>query len=326
MTNPLVAPAKDSTTALSGISIFEDGKALKDGIEKGDWASTAMGVVGTGLDALSYVADPFGAVLAAGVGWLMEHVGPLKEALDKLAGNPDEITAHSQTWQNIAKELGDVATELSNDIQADIQSWTGPAADAYREQAADVAKVLEGAGQACAGAADGVKTAGEVVAAVRMLVRDTIAQVVGHMVSWALQVIFTLGLGLTWVVPQVVALVSKTAGELARLMSSLTKALGELGKLLTKASDLFKTAAKGLKGLKPGAKTTPSKVDELPPGGRRTSTRSTGRRTCRRAGITPPRPARTRSRRHRNSTAAAPRRPARRTSAVAGTTSLRHRS
>lgn len=270
MTNPLVAQAKDSTTAISGISILEDGKAVKDGIESGDWASTVMGVAGTAMDALAFVADPFGSILAAGVGWLMEHVGPLKEALDKLAGNPDEITAHSETWQNIAKELGDVATELGNQVQTDIQSWTGPAADSYRQQAGEMAKVLQGAGQACEGAAGGVKTAGEVVAAVRMLVRDTIAQVVGHMVSWALQVVFTLGIGLTWVVPQVVNLVAKTAKDLASLMKNLTKALGDLGKLLGKASRLFQDASKGLKGLKPGSKATAGKVDTLPAGAKNT--------------------------------------------------------
>ncbi|GAB2971949.1 DUF6531 domain-containing protein [Amycolatopsis acidiphila] len=266
MTNPLVAQAKDSTTGISGISILEDGQALKQGIESGDWASTVMGVAGTAMDALAFVADPFGSILAAGVGWLMEHVGPLKEALDKLAGSPDQITAHSETWKNIASELGQVATDLGNQVEADVQSWTGPGADSYRRQADDMVKILQGAGQACEGASSGVKTAGEVVAAVRQLVRDTIAQVVGHMISWALQVLFTLGIGLTWVVPQVVNLVAKTAKDIASLVKNLTKALGDLGKLLGKAGDLFKDAAKGMKGLKPGPKAAPGKVDTLPSG------------------------------------------------------------
>lgn len=266
MSNPLVAQQQDSTTAVSGVSFLEDAQSLKQGIESGDWASTVMGVAGTAMDALAFVTDPFGSILAAGVGWLMEHVGPLKEMLDKLAGDPDQITAHSETWKNIAGELGSVSTDLANQVNADIQSWTGPGADAYRQQAAEVAKVLQGAGEACEGAASGVKTAGEVVAAVRMLVRDTIAQVVGHLVSWALQVLFTLGIGLTWVVPQVVNLVAKTAKDIASLLKNLTKALGELGKLLGKAGDLFKGASKSLKGLKPGKNATTTKVDTLPSG------------------------------------------------------------
>ncbi|TNC22749.1 RHS repeat-associated core domain-containing protein [Amycolatopsis alkalitolerans] len=252
MTNPLVAQKQDSTSAISGITILEGAQSVKQGIESGDWASTVLGAAGTAMDALAFVADPFGSILAAGVGWLMEHVGPLKEALDKLAGDPDQITAHSETWKNIAAEVGKVGADLGNQINADIQSWTGPAADAYRQQAGEVAKVLQAASEACEGASSGVKTAGQVVAAVRMLVRDTIAQVVGHLVSWALQVIATLGIGLAWVVPQVVNLVAKTAKDIAGLIANLTKALGQLGKLLGKASGVFKDAAKGLKGLKPG--------------------------------------------------------------------------
>ncbi|TVT39769.1 RHS repeat protein, partial [Amycolatopsis rhizosphaerae] len=268
MTNPLVAQTKDSTTAFSGVTILEDAQGLVSSIESGDWASAVMGAAGTAMDALAFVTDPFGSILAAGVGWLMEHVGPLKDMLDKLAGNPDQITAHSETWKNISTELGQVSADLANQVNTDIQSWTGPGADAYRQQAGEMAKVLEAAGKACDGASSGVKTAGEVVAAVRQLVRDTIAQVVGHMVSWALQVLFTLGIGLTWVVPQVVNLVAKTAKQIADLIKKLTKALSELGKLLGKAGDLFKDASKGLKGLKPGSAAKPGKVDTLPSGAR----------------------------------------------------------
>ena len=108
MTNPLVAAPQDSTKAYSGVSLLESAADLKSAIESGDWASVAMGAVGTALDALSMAMDPFGAILAAGVGWLMEHVGPLKEALNGLTGNADEIAAQAETWKNVATELGSI--------------------------------------------------------------------------------------------------------------------------------------------------------------------------------------------------------------------------
>jgi hypothetical protein len=97
VSNPLIAPTQDSTKAYSGVSLLESAADLKSAIESGDWASVAMGAVGTALDALSMAMDPFGAVLAAGVGWLMEHVGPLREALNGLTGNADEIAAQAET-------------------------------------------------------------------------------------------------------------------------------------------------------------------------------------------------------------------------------------
>ncbi|UMP07085.1 RHS repeat-associated core domain-containing protein [Amycolatopsis sp. EV170708-02-1] len=257
MSNPLIAPTQDSTKWFTGVSLLETADGLKTAIESGDWASVAMGAVGTALDALSMALDPFGAILAAGVSWLMEHVGPLKDALDALAGNADEVQAQAQTWANVAKELGEVSEELTGLVKKDLESWKGEAADAYRKQAADTATVIQSAQKGSEGASSGVKTAGEVVAAVRTLVRDIIAELIGHLISWALQVVFTLGIGLTWVVPQVVAAVAKTAAKITDLTTKLVKALKALVPLLKKAGDLFDDAAKALKNLK-GGKVTPS--------------------------------------------------------------------
>ncbi|GAB3002780.1 WXG100 family type VII secretion target [Amycolatopsis acidiphila] len=264
MTNPLVAAPVSTTTATSGVPLLEDAQSVRAGIESGDWASAVMGAAGTAMDALSMVADPFGSILAAGVGWLMEHVGPLKEALDKLAGDPDQITAHSQTWQNIAQELGTIGQDLTSQVDADVQSWAGPAADSYRRQAADLTALLGAASEASAGTASGAQTAGQVVAAVRQLVRDTIAKVVAHMISWALQVIATLGIGLTWVVPQVVSLVAKTATQIAGLVKRLTTAIKTLSELLGKAGKVFGGASDALKKIKSAKPATPGKPTSLP--------------------------------------------------------------
>jgi len=259
--NPLVAETKSSTQGFSGIPLLESANDLKSAIESGDWASVAMGAVGTALDALSMAMDPFGSILAAGVGWLMEHVGPLKQALDALAGNPDEVKAQAETWKNVAKELGDVGTELVAMVKADTGSWKGEAGDNYRKRADDTATLITAAQKGAEGAGSGVQTAGEVVAAVRTLVRDIIAELVGHLVSWALQVVFTLGIGLTWVVPQVVAAVAKTASKIAGLTQKLVKALKALMPLLKRADDLFADAAKSLKKLTPGSTKSAKKTD-----------------------------------------------------------------
>ncbi|MGW5740870.1 DUF6531 domain-containing protein [Amycolatopsis sp. NPDC003861] len=263
MVNPLVAETKDSTKAYSGISLLESANDLKSAIESGDWASVALGSVGTALDALSMAMDPFGAILAAGVGWLMEHVGPLKEALNGLTGNADEIAAQSETWKNIATELGSVGEDLTGMVKADTVSWTGAAADTYRQRAQDTVTLLETAQKGCEGASSGVKTAGEVVAAVRALVRDIIAELVGHLISWALQVLFTLGIGLTWVVPQVINAVAKTASKIADLVKRLVTALKALVPLLKRAGDLFSDAAKALRKIKPGKTAPPPKHADI---------------------------------------------------------------
>ncbi|WP_409182574.1 RHS repeat-associated core domain-containing protein [Amycolatopsis sp. VS8301801F10] len=256
MTNPLIAPVKE-TSAMAGVPLLEDATGLKTAIESKNWAAVAIGAVGTALDVLTAVMDPFGAIFAAGVGWLMEHVGPLKEALDALTGNADEIKSQSETWTNVAKELESVSAELTELVKKDLQDWQGEAADAYRKKAEDTSALIASAQKGSEGAASGVKTAGEIVAAVRSLVRDTIADLVGHLISWALQVVFTLGIGMAWVVPQVISAVAKTASKITQVTTKLVKALKALIPLLKKAGTLFADAGKALKGLK-GGKTKPS--------------------------------------------------------------------
>jgi hypothetical protein len=50
----------------------------------------------------------------------MEHFEPLREMLDKQAGIPDKVTAHAQTWANMAGALQTMA------------DWGGTAAESNR--------------------------------------------------------------------------------------------------------------------------------------------------------------------------------------------------
>ncbi|MFF6001421.1 RHS repeat-associated core domain-containing protein [Prauserella flavalba] len=264
MGNPLVAEVQDSTEAFSGIPLLESVNDTTQAIESGEWAGAVLGAVGAGLDALGMAMDPFGAILSAGVGWLMEHVGPLSNALDGLTGDPDTIKAHSETWKTVSTELTAISGDLRKLIEEDTASWTGPAADAYRERGADTATLITAAQTAADGASSGIGTAGEVVGAVRTLVRDIIADLVGHMISWALQVLLTLGIGMAWVVPQVVAAVAKTATQIADITKKLVDALSKLSPLLRSLGDSFGDAAAALKRIKDGRIDTPPPVRSGP--------------------------------------------------------------
>jgi hypothetical protein len=47
----------------------------------------------------------------------MEHVKPLSEALDWLAGDPGQISAHAQTWRNVASRLSGEADALGQAVR-----------------------------------------------------------------------------------------------------------------------------------------------------------------------------------------------------------------
>ena len=143
-TNPLVAAASDTApSAWAGVWICEDIELIAQGVRTGSWIDGSLGVVSAGLDALALVSDPAGALLQYGIAWLIEHVKPLSEALDWLAGDPAEITAHAQTWRNVATALRDDAAELAHAVRTEVPGWTGAAATGYRRWAAEQQQAID---------------------------------------------------------------------------------------------------------------------------------------------------------------------------------------
>ena len=76
--NPLVAGPANTTTPLQGAFLLEDGEALVSAIKSGDWVAGGFAAFSAVMDTVATVSDPLGSLIAAGLGWLMEHLQPLK--------------------------------------------------------------------------------------------------------------------------------------------------------------------------------------------------------------------------------------------------------
>lgn len=237
--NPLVADVQSSTTWYTGLGLAESAAQISNGIQDGSWVDGTLGGVGGSLDALGMAIDPLGSLVAWGVSWLMEHVRPLKEALDWLAGNPDEIAAHAATWRNVAAATTANQQEYADLVRAQTGGWSGASGDAYRGHAALQADALGGIAKASEGISYAVEGAGLIVGLVRGIVRDLIAQFVGTLAArlpqWLAEAGLTLGLATPVVVGQVAALVARWVdriqGFIRALLDSLRRLSGKLTEL-----------------------------------------------------------------------------------------------
>ncbi|WBB82216.1 WXG100 family type VII secretion target [Micromonospora sp. WMMD882] len=241
----LVAARVDSTTAWSGIGLAEDVDALVAAFRSGSWIDGTIGGFAAGMDALATVVDPLGQLVSWGVAWLVEHVKPLSDALDQLAGDPDQITAYAATWTNVASALRVSAEDLTTAVRADLAGWRSAAADAYREQAGRQQRTLTTLGNGAEALATVTTGTGLVVALVRELVRDLIADFVSVLAvrlwEWLAIAGGTLGAGIPWVVAQVSSLAARWAAKIARLLTALITSLRRLAPLLTRLDDLLHT-------------------------------------------------------------------------------------
>ncbi|WP_216209336.1 DUF6531 domain-containing protein [Amycolatopsis aidingensis] len=263
--NPLVAEAQSQTTAVTGIGIAESATDLANGVSDGSWVEAGLGAVGTGLEVLSLVVDPVGTLLQYGVSWLIEHVEPLKEALDWLAGDPPVIQSFSDTWANVAAEVKAIAGDLGNEANNGTAGWTGDGADAYRGAAAEQADAIAGAATLADGISAGVMIMGTVVAAVREIVRDLVAELVGKLITWALEAAGTLGFATPLIAVQATTAITKAINRISELIRKLVKTIGNvtprIRKIVDKLGEIIEKLAKLGRKIGGGGSTTPSGVD-----------------------------------------------------------------
>ncbi|MFC6012571.1 DUF6531 domain-containing protein [Nocardia lasii] len=247
MTNPLIATRQDTTDWSTGISLVSSVTDLSDAINGGSWIETGLGVVGVAAEAVSLVVDPLGTLAGYGVGWLIEHCQPLQDALDWIAGDPAQIEAYAKTWDNVATRINEVGQAQNSAVGADVADWTGLTATAYKSAAANTTNLLTAASSAATAAASAIRMAGGIVAAVREVVRDLVAQTVGRLAVWAAELVFSVGLATPLVAVQATSYIAKTVAMISKLFAKLSKTMNNLKPLLKQLKSSLGDIAKAFK-------------------------------------------------------------------------------
>jgi uncharacterized protein YukE len=237
--NPLVVGPTDGPVSVwSGVWIAEDIEQIGRGIRSGGWIDGTLGMVGAGLDGLALVSDPVGTLLQYGVAWLIEHVRPLSQALDWLAGDPGAIAAQAQTWRNVAASLQSESDTLAQAVRDDLTEWSGAASQAYRGWVDARVRSLQGLGSAAETTAAIVEGAGALVGTVRMMVRDAVATVVSRLAVYAAELVGTVGLATPLVVEQVSTLCATWAARIAHWLHGLIASIRRLMQESARLGDL----------------------------------------------------------------------------------------
>jgi uncharacterized protein YukE len=266
--NPLIAPRVDSTKPFSGIFILEDLDTIRDGVESNSWIEQGLGGIAFGLDALSAIANPLDAAASWATAYMIEHIQPLSDALEALAGDADQIEAFARTWDNVSKAIKTAGEALRGAIDRETLDWTGSAAEAYRQHMNEELGAMVALVKAADLLGTAVKAGGLLIAFVRQLVRDQIALAVGAVVG-ALPVLLaeeglTLGLATPAVIAQVGILLLKWIKRVEHDLSLLIKSLRNLGRLVTRLDEVLKTLVSLIKGLareKPHGAPHPPRVE-----------------------------------------------------------------
>jgi len=247
--NPLVAGPVDLTTPLTGTFFLEDCEGLATAIKDGDWLAGTLSTIGGAVDLAATISDPLGSLIAAGLGWVMEHLEPLKGWVNDLTGDAGQVAGFAGTWSNIAGRLDSCSTTLRSDLTM-LDSQAGQFINTYRDFQIKTADHLAGVSQLASAMSVGLSIASTMVKIVHDIVRDALAEVVGSVISYAAELIFTVGLATPLVIEQVATRVSSLATRVGRHIDDLLKSLANLKPLLTRIDDLFKKLSELLAGLR----------------------------------------------------------------------------
>ncbi|MGC7093811.1 WXG100 family type VII secretion target [Amycolatopsis lurida] len=194
--NSIIAAAKENTeaektplkSALQGTGLAQDLLGGGEQLFKGDWTEGLLSMAAGGLDVGMKFKDikgggnPIEILTSMGLGWVIEHLSPMKDWLDQLTGNQDELDLTIQTWAEISKQVQATAEDLNTTVQQDCATWSGTSADRYREyiqRRLDALVKLSDDAKSGAGLIDVAKT---VLAVVRNLIRDLITEVCAKLI------------------------------------------------------------------------------------------------------------------------------------------------
>lgn len=228
--NDLVATAEAPSlaTCAEGLRIVGPALVVARGVQDESWLTGIAGGASAATDIAAFVIDPIASMAASAASFLMEYIGPLREALDSLAGSPARVTAQSQTWFNVSGRVTDTTEAYHAKVEGALDGWSGPAATAYQTFVASYGALVNGVSSVCTGIGYAMAGASAVVGFVRSIVRDTIADLVGKLVSWAIQVAATAGVGASWVVPRAVHTIAQYVEKVRSWIENLTTSIRNL--------------------------------------------------------------------------------------------------
>ncbi|MCC2307977.1 ADP-ribosyltransferase [Cellulomonas chengniuliangii] len=265
--NPLVAGPVNTSSAFGGLGVVESVADLCSALESGSWLSTGMAGVGAVMDVAATVIDPLGSLIAAGLGWLMEHLQPLKGWLNDLTGDAGAVLGFAGTWDNVAGAMGAAGDELVRVVRADLEDMSGESITAYAAYADALAERIRVTGDSASAMGSALTTCAMVVQVVHDLVRDTLAQLVGSIISWAAEAVFTLGLATPVIVGQVSTRVSSLATKVGKSVTDVLTSAKSLKNLLEAMKDALRQLAGSVRAKSPdvGDVFLPSRLPSTPP-------------------------------------------------------------
>ncbi|PWK83828.1 hypothetical protein C8D88_110284 [Lentzea atacamensis] len=182
--NPLLVNM-DEKNKYEGTLFIESYDSLIDSItgQAQSELDLAFNAIGAVASTVSLVVDPFGSLLGSAFGWMMEHISILKELLDEVLGDPEDIQANVEATKAKAAELRVLAEDHRRSL-ATFDGWTGAASEKFQTSMDTMGKELDSLAGAVEGKAKVVAMMGTIVSVLRDIIMRPDCTCCGRQWCW----------------------------------------------------------------------------------------------------------------------------------------------
>ena len=204
---------------IESIPFFGDGFKVGKDVSEGNFATAANDLHGALSDAMDFAkaaggklgwADPLSMLANHGLGFLLNHCGTLRHAMEAVTGDSGTVTAASDTWGDIATELNQLARTTQDTVGSGLSSWGGQGAQTAGKQLAELVTAIEGISTEAANMQ-------QLLAASALLMEaalDIVKGIISDLVAWLIT---------TWVAAQAAAVPSLGSSEAVALEASVVE-------------------------------------------------------------------------------------------------------
>ena len=225
---PVHTQSLSNSTPTEGLGVIDDIYRSAVAVSNGDFGAIITAIQSARSGMIHLKADPVDYFSQMAVGFILEHVDPLKNLLNDFTGDSAEVFGMSASWQSIAEALASIADDIDSTSSSAMSNMTGQAVDAYLYRQQTVAEAMRAVGENASAFSGALTDAANIVDAIHDLVRDAIADVVASLVSTVFWSCVTFGFAAPAKSVEVSAKVTTwvvTIGQIGQMLVQLLTAI-----------------------------------------------------------------------------------------------------
>lgn len=132
-------PSKQFPVANEVTSTIESGKKLAEGGNDSELTAIAGNVFTMASTVTEIGTDPLNWLISKGLGFLIDWLQPLEDAIGCVTGNPERMDEEIAKWERVGNALTPLSEEIRDAANAGLISWEGRAATAAKARLNDFA-------------------------------------------------------------------------------------------------------------------------------------------------------------------------------------------